>query len=43
LKPSRMALYIFIALIAMWGAYYLMVKEPHPFWPINLIHLLARH
>ncbi len=43
MKPSRMALYFVIALIAVVIAYYLLAKEPHPDWPINLIHLLVRH
>lgn len=40
---SRIALYIFIALAASLLAYYNLVVEPHPQWPINLVHLLARH
>lgn len=43
MESSRMALYTFIALISMVVAYYILVREPPPDWPINLIHLLARH
>jgi len=43
MKPSRMALYIVIALIATVIAYYFLVQEPHPDWPINLIYLLTRY
>lgn len=43
MKPTRMALYLFIALIAMVVAYCLLAREPHPDWPINLIHLLVKH
>ena len=43
MKPSRMALYIVIALIVAAIAYTVLVKEPHPDWPINLFHLLAEH
>lgn len=43
MKPSRMALYIVIALIATMVAYSVLVREPRPDRPINLIHLLAEH
>ena len=43
MKSSRIALYLFIALIALSISYYILVKEPSPGQPINLIHLLARH
>jgi len=43
MKPSKMTLYILIALIAVIIAYSVLVKEPPPGWPINLIHLLSRH
>ena len=43
MKPSRMALYMVIALIAVMISYYVLAKEPHPDWPINLIHLLTAH
>lgn len=43
MNTSRMVLYLVLALIAALIAYYLLVKEPHPDWPINLIHLLTRH
>ncbi|WP_302054682.1 hypothetical protein [Geobacter sulfurreducens] len=43
MKPSRMALYIAIALLAALVAYAFLVKEPHPDWPINIIHMLFRH
>jgi len=43
MKPSRMALYLFIAFIAAVIAYYILVQEPSPDWPINLIHLLSKH
>ncbi len=43
MKTSRMTLYMLIALIAVIVFYYVLANEPHPEWPINLIHLLARH
>ncbi len=43
MKPSRMVLYLVIALLAVMMAYTFLVREPHPDWPINLIHLLFRH
>lgn len=43
MTSSRLALYTFIALISVVIAYYILVQEPHPDWPINLVHLLARH
>lgn len=43
MKPFRMALYAVIALIVLVIAYYLLAREPHPEWPINLIHLLFKH
>ncbi len=43
MKPSRMALYFVIALLVVIIAYVVLVKEPPPDWPINLIHLLFRH
>lgn len=43
MKPSRMVLYFVIALLAVMIAYMALVREPHPDWPINLIHLLFRH
>jgi hypothetical protein len=42
-KPSSVALYAFIVLIAVLFFYYFLVKEPLPDWPINLIHLLSKH
>jgi hypothetical protein len=43
MKPTRLALYIVIAVIAVVFFYYFLSKEPLPDWPINLIHLLSRH
>jgi hypothetical protein len=43
MKPFRVAIYVFIALVAMVFFYYVLSKEPLPDWPINLIHLLAKH
>jgi len=43
MKPSRLALYIAIALFALSLAFYVLAKEPPPGWPINLIHLLFKH
>lgn len=43
MKPSRMALYIVIALIAVMIAYSVLVKDPPPGWPINLIYLLFKY
>jgi len=43
MKPTRLAFYILIAVIAVVFFYYFLSKEPLPDWPINLIHLLSRH
>lgn len=43
MKPSRIAFYAVIAIIATMIAYLVLAKEPPPGWPINLIHLLAKH
>ena len=43
MKPSRIALYTVIALTAAAIAYVVLAREPHPDWPINLIHLLGQH
>ncbi|MBT0652423.1 hypothetical protein [Geomobilimonas luticola] len=43
MKPSRIALYIIIGLLVVMIAYSILVKEPPPGWPINLIHLLFGH
>ncbi len=43
MKPVRIALYVFIALLAVMAALYVLTREPHPNWPINLIYLLLRH
>ncbi len=43
MESSRLALYVVIALVAGAVAYYVLVKEPLPGYPTNLIHLLARH
>jgi hypothetical protein len=43
MKPARIALYILIAAVAVVFFYYFLSKEPLPDWPINLIHLLAKH
>lgn len=43
MKPSRIALYVIIALIVAGIAYAVLVKEPPLDWPTNLIHLLFRH
>lgn len=40
---SRIVLYFFIAAAVSLIAYYNLANEPHPDWPINLVHLLARH
>lgn len=42
-KPSRIAIYLAIAAVAAVLAYYYLVREPHPDWPINPVHLLFRH
>jgi hypothetical protein len=42
-SKSRIALYFFIAFIALVIAYYNLVDEPKPEWPINLVHFLIRH
>lgn len=39
----RIALYLFIAFIALVIAYYNLVDEPQPEWPVNLVHFLMRH
>jgi hypothetical protein len=43
MKPFRVAVYVFVALVAMVFFYYVLSQEPLPDWPINLIHLLAKH
>ncbi|WP_277603776.1 hypothetical protein [Geobacter benzoatilyticus] len=43
MKPARIALYVIVALFAVMIALYVLTREPHPDWPINLIHLLLRH
>lgn len=43
MSRSRIALYFFIAFIALVIAYYNLVDEPKPEWPINLVHFLMRH
>lgn len=43
MKPARIALYVLIALLAVMAALYVLTREPHPNWPINLIHLLFKH
>jgi len=43
MKPSRLAFYIALALLAIAVAFYALAKEPSPEWPINLIHLLFKH
>lgn len=43
MKPSRLAFYIALALLSLAVAFFLLVKEPPPDWPINLIHLLFKH
>lgn len=40
---SRITLYVFIAFIALVIAYYNLVDEPQPEWPVNLIHFICRH
>jgi len=42
-KPSRMAVYIIIALLAAGTAIWHLAQEPSPGWPINLIYLLLKH
>ena len=36
-------MYIVIALAAVASAFYMLVAEPPPECPLNLIHLLFRH
>lgn len=43
MKPSRLAFYIALALLAIAAAFYALAKEPAPEWPINLLHLLFKH
>jgi len=38
MKPSGIALYLFIALAAALFFYHVPAKKPWPDWPINLIH-----
>jgi hypothetical protein len=40
---SRITLYVFIAFIVLVIAYYNLVDEPQPEWPVNLIHFISRH
>jgi len=41
-KPSRMAIYSIIALLAAGTAFWLLAQKPSPGWPINLIYLLLK-
>ena len=43
MERSRIVFYTVIALIVVLIAYQVLVKEPAPEWPTNLIHLLVRH
>lgn len=43
MKVSRLVFYLALALLAIAVAFYALVKEPLPGWPINLIHLLFAH
>ncbi|BCG47467.1 hypothetical protein GEOBRER4_n2301 [Citrifermentans bremense] len=43
MSRRRIALYLFIAFIALVIAYYNLVDEPQPEWPVNLVHFLMRH
>lgn len=43
MKPSRVAVYLFIALVVVLVTYYVLVQEPLPDHPVNLIHLLFKH
>lgn len=43
MSRSRITLYVLIMLLCLVIAYYNLADEPHPEWPINVIHLLFRH
>lgn len=43
METSRLCFYFVIALVVMTLFFFLLVKEPLPDSPINLIHLLCRH
>lgn len=43
METSRLCFYFVIALVVMTIFFFLLVKEPLPDWPINLVHLLCRH
>jgi len=43
LSRSKIALYFLVALVSSAVAYCYLVDEPHPEWPVNLIHLISRH
>lgn len=43
MSPSRLRMYLCIAIVAAGIALYLLAQEPDPVWPINLIHLLFQH
>jgi len=43
METSRLCFYIVIALVIMTISFCLLVKEPLPDSPINLVHLLCRH
>jgi hypothetical protein len=43
MKPSRMTVYIIIALLVAGLAFYYLTQEPPLGSPINLIYMLFRH
>ncbi len=43
MQTSRLVFYTLIALFALLTAYFILVKEPPLYRPINLVHLFARH
>lgn len=43
METSRLCFYFVIALVVMTIFFFLLVKEPLPDSPLNLVHLLCRH
>ncbi|WP_281282950.1 hypothetical protein [Geomonas ferrireducens] len=39
----RITIYCIIAVAALFVGYLILAPEPHPDWPINLVHFLFKH
>lgn len=43
MKSSRLAFYVIIALLCFACALQILIMEPGPGWPTNVVHLLVKH